>query len=477
YCDNYYRGALIEALGETVTPILSVITQTGQPVSADSLSSDTKLILEEITRCLNLEKLLSCYKYTVTVRYHTLRMLTENPPFTKKDHSHLNTEELVERLWKLMNSGSSHDSRIRCAAVDLYYILYGRNRPSWVGMLHASMVIYNFRYHTLRMLTENPPFTKKDHSHLNTEELVERLWKLMNSGSSHDSRIRCAAVDLYYILYGRNRPSCLPIPELAMVLNLKEKKARVNPAIASEEIDMPLEPMEVEEIVETSEVELPVIEEVVDVVDTKAETYIYVDEKKDGNIPVIEERIIDPCDFKIEPMADEEEAKKNKVKDSSLPQTCTSTSAVMTVSGAERVSSSPDSTSAAASSSTPYRSFDVYSDDSQSKSLPGIQGSTAHQPTGFDASMFKKPPDTPETQGNPSGDDDGSTDQNPELAQLLKPHRDKKKKKKTKKHKHKHKHKHEKFDKLDRDKIYSSGNSSNQSPATFSGGSPQQEIL
>lgn len=36
-------------------------------ITAEFLSPDTKTILEEITRHLNLEKLLPCYKYTVTV--------------------------------------------------------------------------------------------------------------------------------------------------------------------------------------------------------------------------------------------------------------------------------------------------------------------------------------------------------------------------------------------------------------------------
>ena len=36
-------------------------------ITAESLYSDTKLVLEEITRCLNLEKLLPCYKCTVSV--------------------------------------------------------------------------------------------------------------------------------------------------------------------------------------------------------------------------------------------------------------------------------------------------------------------------------------------------------------------------------------------------------------------------
>lgn len=36
-------------------------------ITAESLSVDTKAILEEVTRNLNLEKLLPCYKYTVSV--------------------------------------------------------------------------------------------------------------------------------------------------------------------------------------------------------------------------------------------------------------------------------------------------------------------------------------------------------------------------------------------------------------------------
>lgn len=35
---------------------------------------------------------------------------------------------------------------------------------------------------------------------------------------SHDSRLRCDLVDLYYKLYGSKRPTCLPIPELAGIM-------------------------------------------------------------------------------------------------------------------------------------------------------------------------------------------------------------------------------------------------------------------
>lgn len=36
-------------------------------ITAESLSSDTRIIMEEISRCLNLEKMLHCYKFTVTI--------------------------------------------------------------------------------------------------------------------------------------------------------------------------------------------------------------------------------------------------------------------------------------------------------------------------------------------------------------------------------------------------------------------------
>ena len=44
-----------------------IIYLQGAPITADSLSADTRLVLEEITRVLNLEKVLPCYKNTVSV--------------------------------------------------------------------------------------------------------------------------------------------------------------------------------------------------------------------------------------------------------------------------------------------------------------------------------------------------------------------------------------------------------------------------
>lgn len=41
-------------------------------------------------------------------------------------------------------------------------------------------------------------------------------------------------MNFYYTLFGLTRPSCLPLPELGLVLNLKEKKAVLNPTIKPE---------------------------------------------------------------------------------------------------------------------------------------------------------------------------------------------------------------------------------------------------
>lgn len=41
YSDNYYRAALIDALGESITPVVSVMEQ-GSTITAESLSADAK---------------------------------------------------------------------------------------------------------------------------------------------------------------------------------------------------------------------------------------------------------------------------------------------------------------------------------------------------------------------------------------------------------------------------------------------------
>jgi len=50
------------------------------------------------------------------------------------------------------------------------------------------------------------------------------MYNFIYSGMlSHDAKLRCDLVDLYYTLYGTKVPFCLPIPEIATII--KPRKA------------------------------------------------------------------------------------------------------------------------------------------------------------------------------------------------------------------------------------------------------------
>ncbi len=65
FSDNYYRAELIDALTNSLTPAISINNEVR---TVDNLNTDVRLILEEITRFLNMEKLLPSYCNTITVR-------------------------------------------------------------------------------------------------------------------------------------------------------------------------------------------------------------------------------------------------------------------------------------------------------------------------------------------------------------------------------------------------------------------------
>lgn len=53
---------------------------------------------------------------------------------------------------------------------------------------------------------------------------VINIYNFICSGMlSHDAKLRCDLVDLYYSLYGTKVPFCLPIPEIATIT--KPRKA------------------------------------------------------------------------------------------------------------------------------------------------------------------------------------------------------------------------------------------------------------
>uniref|UniRef100_A0A0A9Y392 Transcription initiation factor TFIID subunit 2 n=3 Tax=Lygus hesperus TaxID=30085 RepID=A0A0A9Y392_LYGHE len=214
FSDNYYRAALIEALGETVTPVVSVVQQ-GAEITAESLSSDTKLVLEEITRNLNLEKLLPCYKLVVTVA--CLKVIRKLQRF-----GHLPS---TPNLFKSYAAYGQFFEVRMCALEALvdYTVVDGK----WSDLEYLLEICEDdpdpgIRLGLVRLLISNPPF-KKGHPkpRLDKPELVHRLWKLFNCMLSHDTRMRNAFIDLYYTLYGIRKPMCLPfeLPGLASKLD------------------------------------------------------------------------------------------------------------------------------------------------------------------------------------------------------------------------------------------------------------------
>lgn len=224
FSDNYYRAALVEAIVETLTPVVSaVLARTGlNQISSEALSSETKLILEEITRFFNMEKLLPCYHYTVTVSClkafrHLQKMghLPNNPKFFQHYTQY--------GLFKTVRVTAVE------ALVDIIKVDQQKDYLMFLLNLVEFDPVASFRYDVLRLLTENPPISNKDtNSLLNTEEVVDKIWSLMNNTLAFDTRLRSACVDMYYAFYGRQRPACIPKPEFSVVLNLKEQKALVN---------------------------------------------------------------------------------------------------------------------------------------------------------------------------------------------------------------------------------------------------------
>lgn len=214
FSDNYYKASLVEALGNTVTPVISVAAQ-GTMITAESLSADTKLILEEITRMLNLEKALPCYKYTVSVA--CLKAIRKLQKF-----GHLPSQPTLFKSYAAY--GNFID--VRLAALDCL-VDFVRADGKWHDLAFVLDILENdpdpgLKHQLAILLQKTPPFKRAHRGKLDVPELVERLWTNINCMLSHDTRLRCDIVDLYYALYGTKRPVCIPLIELSGIMNLNK---------------------------------------------------------------------------------------------------------------------------------------------------------------------------------------------------------------------------------------------------------------
>ncbi|CAH0692502.1 unnamed protein product [Chilo suppressalis] len=218
FSDNYYKAALVDALAATITPVISVL-QPGAPITVDSLSADTKLVLEEITRVLNLEKVLPCYKNTVSVScLRAIRRLQQC--------GHLPSIPTVFRAYA--QYGQYID--VRLAAFEcLVDFVRVDGKPEDLSSLLTTVESDPdpcVRHGLARLLISNPPFERAQRHRLDTEAVVHRLWNNMNSHLSNDARLRCDLVDLYYTLYGPKRPICVPVLEIQAMMKQMHHKER-----------------------------------------------------------------------------------------------------------------------------------------------------------------------------------------------------------------------------------------------------------
>lgn len=216
YSDNYYRAALIEALSETVTPVVVPLYNSSmQTTTLDQLPSETKLVAEEITRCLNMEKILPCYKYVVTVA--CLKAIQQ-----LQRMGHLPSNSLLFRSY----TSSNLFFDVRCAAVvELVGIIRADQSHADLNFLLDLIETDKhpaFKFHILSELHRNPPSLQ---TFPNYSSIRERMWVMLNSRFAHDSKLRCATADVFHKLFGKSDRSSLS-SAFAGDMNFKTKKKK-----------------------------------------------------------------------------------------------------------------------------------------------------------------------------------------------------------------------------------------------------------
>lgn len=134
-----------------------------------SIFSSHRLILDEVTRILNLEKYLPSYKYTVSVA--CLKVIR-----TLQKCGHLPSIPKIYRTYA--EYGNYIDVRIAAMECLVDFVkVDGR----WEDLDHLFNIIETdpdpaIRHALARLMIENPPFERGQHHRLSKEELVERIW-------------------------------------------------------------------------------------------------------------------------------------------------------------------------------------------------------------------------------------------------------------------------------------------------------------
>ena len=131
-----------------------------------------RLVLEEVTRLLNLEKHLPSYKYTVSVScikvIRKLQKCGHLPPSPKIYRTYAAYGQYID---------------LRVAAMECL-VDFVKVDGRWEDLEHLLDILEcdpdpKARHALARLLITNPPFERNHRHRLDKEELVERLWSNM----------------------------------------------------------------------------------------------------------------------------------------------------------------------------------------------------------------------------------------------------------------------------------------------------------
>ncbi|CAF0780491.1 unnamed protein product [Adineta ricciae] len=216
FSDAFYRSSLIDALGNTLTNVGLTSTTTNVDLLLNhTLDNNTKRIFDEILLQLNFDKIIPSYGFCVTCSclqiLHKLYVISGIPidinvfyeyaMYGIFDRVRLTAcEILVEQTETRMNPDV------------LDYIL----------TLIETDPDYNLRRKILQHLCRHPPFRQNQTCPLNNSSTVHRLWSLMTN-FSYDNQIRNDLTELYQVMYGLNRPACLPASNDANESSLRDE--------------------------------------------------------------------------------------------------------------------------------------------------------------------------------------------------------------------------------------------------------------
>uniref|UniRef100_A0A914HZA3 Transcription initiation factor TFIID 150 kDa subunit n=1 Tax=Globodera rostochiensis TaxID=31243 RepID=A0A914HZA3_GLORO len=200
YSDDYYRGALIHALGKTLTMSERTV---GHP---EELSTHARDVLEEVTHALNMDTMKPSFGRIVSI--HCIQVLYELQRFR---HLPIDTDI----FWKFGQCKGIY-APLRLTALACLVAMIRRSRSQLLigTVLRLVGLVANdpdpfVRYSVAQRLCANPPFEWTENTSmypLNTKRLADLLWGIISDVRT-ETRIRTCLTDLYFILYGLGTPS------------------------------------------------------------------------------------------------------------------------------------------------------------------------------------------------------------------------------------------------------------------------------